>query len=70
MNGRMLIAWNLRKIRVQQGISQEALAADAGIDRAYLGGLERQVSIGDLLRQPDEDEAPPVALKRGRKKGS
>ena len=72
---------------MQQGISQEALAADAGIDRAYLGGLERQtenptvdlldriaaalsVSIGDLLRQPDEDEAPPVALKRGRKKGS
>lgn len=42
MNGRALVAWNLRRLRVAQGISQEALAADAGIDRAYLGGLERQ----------------------------
>lgn len=42
MNGRALVAWNLRRIRVSQGISQEKLAADAGVDRAYLGGLERQ----------------------------
>lgn len=42
MNGRALVAWNLRRLRVAQGVSQEALAADAGIDRAYLGGLERQ----------------------------
>lgn len=42
MNGRALVAWNLRRLRVAEGISQEALAADAGIDRAYLGGLERQ----------------------------
>ena len=42
MNGRALVAWNLRRIRVGQGISQEKLAADAGVDRAYLGGLERQ----------------------------
>jgi DNA-binding XRE family transcriptional regulator len=43
MNGRALLAWNLRKLRVEQLISQEKLAADAEIDRAYLGGLERQV---------------------------
>jgi len=42
MNGRKLVAWNLRRLRVQEGISQERLAADAAIDRAYLGGLERQ----------------------------
>ena len=42
MNGRALVAWNLRRIRVSRGISQEKLAADAGVDRAYLGGLERQ----------------------------
>lgn len=42
MNGRALVAWNLRRLRVAEGVSQEALAADAGIDRAYLGGLERQ----------------------------
>ena len=36
------MAWNLRRVRVAQGLSQERLAADAGVDRAYLGGLERQ----------------------------
>jgi transcriptional regulator with XRE-family HTH domain len=43
MNARALLAWNLRKIRVAAGTSQERLAADAGVDRAYLGGLERQI---------------------------
>ncbi|WP_147027707.1 helix-turn-helix domain-containing protein [Methylobacterium oxalidis] len=42
MNGRALVAWNLRRVRVTAGVSQERLAADAGVDRAYLGGLERQ----------------------------
>ncbi|MDR9775013.1 helix-turn-helix transcriptional regulator [Rhizobium hidalgonense] len=42
MKGRALVAWNLRRLRVAQLISQEKLAADAAIDRAYLGGLERQ----------------------------
>lgn len=37
-----MIAWNMRRIRVAQGISQDKLAADASVDRAYLGGLERQ----------------------------
>ncbi len=42
MKGRALVAWNLRRMRVQQGISQVKLAADAEVDRAYLGGLERE----------------------------
>lgn len=42
MKARALLAWNLRRIRVQRGISQEALAYEAGIDRAYVGGLERK----------------------------
>lgn len=42
MNGRALVAWNLRRVRVAQGLSQETLATDAGVDRAYLGGLERE----------------------------
>ena len=42
MRGRALLAWNLRRVRVLRGISQERLAADAAVDRAYLGGLERQ----------------------------
>jgi transcriptional regulator with XRE-family HTH domain len=42
MNGRALIAWNLRRIRVKRGVSQERLAFDSGVDRSYVGGLERQ----------------------------
>lgn len=31
----------IRLYRSQRGISQEVLAYDAGVDRAYLGGIER-----------------------------
>ena len=53
MNGRALVAHNLRRLRVARGISQEALAADAGVDRSYLGGLEREVQSPtvDLLER-------------------
>src|SRR6516225_10014611 len=43
MKGRALVAWNLRRIRVARGLSQERLAYDAGVDRSYVGGLERRV---------------------------
>ena len=43
MNGRALVAWNLRRLRVPKGISQEALATDAGVDRTYVGRVERQI---------------------------
>ena len=36
------MAWNLRRIRVQRGLSQERLAHEAEVDRSYVGGLERQ----------------------------
>jgi transcriptional regulator with XRE-family HTH domain len=42
MKGRTLVAWNLRRIRVRRGLSQERLAFDAGVDRSYVGGLERE----------------------------
>jgi transcriptional regulator with XRE-family HTH domain len=42
MDGRALVAWNLRRIRVKKGLSQERLAFDSGVDRSYVGGLERQ----------------------------
>ncbi len=43
MNGRALVAWNLRRLRAKRGVSQERLAFDADVDRSYVGGLERQV---------------------------
>lgn len=42
MKARALVAWNVRRIRVERGISQERLAYDARIDRSYMGGIEQQ----------------------------
>jgi transcriptional regulator with XRE-family HTH domain len=41
MDARALVARNLRRLRVRVGLSQEALAVDAGIDRTYVSRLER-----------------------------
>lgn len=32
----------MRRIRVRRGLSQERLAFDAGVDRSYVGGVERR----------------------------
>lgn len=42
METRALVAWNVRRIRISRGISQEKLAYQAGVDRSYLASLERQ----------------------------
>lgn len=41
MDIQKLVAWNIRRLRVAKGLSQEALAVDAEIDRTYLSRLER-----------------------------
>lgn len=41
MDTREIIGWNLRRLRVAKGISQERLALEAAIDRAYVGRVER-----------------------------
>lgn len=43
----------IRKLRIEAGLSQEALALQAGIDRSYLGGIERgehNVAVMNLVR--------------------
>jgi transcriptional regulator with XRE-family HTH domain len=41
MKAGALVARNIRRLRVAQGLSQEALAVDAEIDRTYVSRLER-----------------------------
>nr|WP_319390994.1 helix-turn-helix transcriptional regulator [uncultured Cohaesibacter sp.] len=41
MNVQQTIGWNLRKLRVAKGLSQERLALESGIDRSYVGRVER-----------------------------
>lgn len=43
MSLREVFARNLRKYRKAAGLSQEALAHDADIDRTYVSALERSV---------------------------
>ena len=47
MTPRELLAWNVRKLRVRRGISQERLALDAGLERVSISQLERRrVNLG------------------------
>jgi transcriptional regulator with XRE-family HTH domain len=43
MNACELVAWNVRRLRVERGLTQEALAVDAGIDRTYISRIEREM---------------------------
>lgn len=43
MDARKLVSWNLRRLRVEKGVAQEALAVDAEIDRTYVSRLERNM---------------------------
>jgi transcriptional regulator with XRE-family HTH domain len=53
MRAQIVVARNLRRLRVKLGLSQEALAVDAGIDRTYVSRLERGLenpTVGVLER--------------------
>ncbi|MCR9120997.1 MAG: helix-turn-helix transcriptional regulator [Phyllobacteriaceae bacterium] len=48
MEIRTLFADNLRKHRLQRGLSQEELAHQAGLDRTYISSLERCVYAASI----------------------
>ena len=75
MDLRQVFAANLRRLRHRQGLSQETLAYEAGVNRTYLSKLEKGVSyvgleiIGKLADVLDVEPAEFLRLpaaKRGR----
>ena len=53
LHARYLFAKNLRKVRLQKGLSQEALADLSGLHRTYIGSVEsgeRNISIDNMER--------------------
>jgi transcriptional regulator with XRE-family HTH domain len=63
MDLRHRFATNLRRVRHNRGISQEDLAYEAGVDRAYVSRIERAVTyvgleiIGKFAEVPKVDPA-------------
>jgi transcriptional regulator with XRE-family HTH domain len=53
MRPELILARNLKRLRQLRGLSQEALAHDAGLNRTYLGLVENaknSISIGRLAK--------------------
>lgn len=46
---RQRVGQNVRRLRTEQGLTQEKLAVDAEIDLTYLGGIERGTRNPSLL---------------------
>jgi transcriptional regulator with XRE-family HTH domain len=56
MRWEQIVGINVRRLRKARGLTQEALAAESGIDMRYLGGIERGQEnptvavIGDIAK--------------------
>ena len=62
---RSVLARNLRVLRLERGMSQEALASKADLDRTYVSSIERSrysATIDTLERLADALNVPAVDL--------
>jgi transcriptional regulator with XRE-family HTH domain len=64
---KILIALGLavRQSRVEMGLSQEALAVDANMDRSYVGGIERgehNITVMNVIKLADALNTKPSLL--------
>jgi len=60
-----ILARNLKRLRQMRGLTQEALADEAGINRTYLGLVENaknSISIGKLAKLADKLGVKPTDL--------
>lgn len=61
----ILFGRRLRELRGRAGLSQEALAHEAGLDRSYVGGVERgeyNISLRNICLLADALGLPPDEL--------
>jgi transcriptional regulator with XRE-family HTH domain len=75
MDPRQILAVNIRLLRYERRLSQEALAHEAGVDRSYMSkierggtyaGLEIIAKLADILGvEPHEMLMPPPSRKTG-----
>ncbi len=70
ISARQLFAKNLRKLRLEKGLSQEELADLAGLHRTYIGSVERgerNISIDNIERLAKALECQVIELLKGEK---
>lgn len=73
MDWKAVVGGNVRRLRIERGLTQEQLAFEAGIDLTYEGGIERGkrnpslmviASIAEALNVAPSDllRPPPVPI--------